>query len=139
MKSPVIVDTGPLVAILDENDSYKEWVRDRMSRLPGPLFTCESVLSETFHLLRKVGGRGTKNAVEMLRDGDLILSFSASTELDALLRLTENYGDVPMSFADACLVRMSELMNGSVVFTLDSDFKIYRKNRRERIPLIIPN
>ncbi len=52
--------------------------------------------------------------------------------------LMKRYENVPMSLADACLVRMSELIPGSVILTLDSDFRIYRKNRNEAIDLIIP-
>ncbi len=48
------------------------------------------------------------------------------------------YANVPMSLADACLVRMSELAAGCVLFTLDGDFRIYRRHRRQKIPLVIP-
>lgn len=48
------------------------------------------------------------------------------------------YADVPMSLADACLVRMSELSDDASVLTLDSDFRIYRRLGRQAIPLLTP-
>jgi hypothetical protein len=64
-------------------------------------------------------------------------NFSFAKEPGEILRHLERYSAVPMSFADACLVRMCELED-SIVFTTDRDFLIYRRHRRQPIPLISP-
>ena len=74
----------------------------------------------------------------MLKAGFLTIDFSLSTEVEAVEKLMRKYETVPMSLADACLVWMSELMDNAFVFTLDSDFHIYRKNGKQKINLIIP-
>ena len=81
---------------------------------------------------------GQSRVLDILRRGALDVSFSLSGELDAVDRLVKKYRDVPMSLADACLVRMSELHQSSPVLTLDRDFTIYRRSRRQRIPLLSP-
>ncbi len=74
----------------------------------------------------------------MLKAGFLEIVFSLSNEIEAVENLMQKYENVSMSIADACLVRMSELVDNSVVFTTDSDFHIYRKNGKKKIDLIIP-
>ena len=99
--------------------------------------TCEPVLTEAFHLLSKV--RGGQAALRTgLREGLIVLDFDVRSELEAILELMSRYENLPMSLADACLVRMAEINPGSQVFTLDEDFRVYRKNRSEAIPLIAP-
>ena len=75
----------------------------------------------------------------MIEDEILQIDFSLSSEISKIKSLMRKYENVPMSLADACLVRMSELLDNSVVFTIDSDFRIYRKNGKKEIPLIIPD
>ena len=75
----------------------------------------------------------------LFQRGVVTLAFSAKDELSVLDELMRRYANVPMSLADACLVRMSELVANCVVLTLDSDFRIYRKNRRQKVPLLIPD
>jgi hypothetical protein len=74
----------------------------------------------------------------LLRTKQITIPFSLTNEMAEVEVLMKRYENVPMSLADACLVRMSELIPGSVILTLDSDFRIYRKNRNEAIDLIIP-
>jgi predicted nucleic acid-binding protein len=133
----VIVDTGPLVALLNSSDSHHQWTRDVLDRIEPPLVTCEAVISEACFLLRKV--RGGQDAVLDLVARDVVsITFDLSKELDAVRKLVTRYASVPMSIADACLVRMSELDDRATVLTLDSDFEIYRRNRRQVIPTIAP-
>ena len=133
----VVVDTGPLVAGLMERDRDHAWTRAQLESLPAPLATCEAVLSETFFLLQRVRGGGEKLAALVDR-GVLEVRLDFQDERDPVLRLLRKYADTPMSFADACLVRMSELHRDSRIFTLDRDFDAYRRNGRERIPLLAP-
>nr|WP_292862780.1 hypothetical protein [Nostoc sp. LPT] len=75
--------------------------------------------------------------MSLLDTGIIQISFRLSDEIGTVRELLKQYQNVPMSLADACLVRMSELINGSSVLTLDSDFRVYRKNKNEMIDLII--
>ncbi len=74
-----------------------------------------------------------------MRRGVLVVSFALGEEVDTIIRLMKRYANVPMSLADACLVRMTEMHTKSELLTLDSDFKIYRKNGRQVIPTILPD
>lgn len=131
----VIMDTGPLVALIQKNDHYNAWAREHLKNLKPPFITCESVVSETCFML----GRQRQGVLDMLAAGFLEIGFSLGQEISPVCRLMKKYADVPMSLADACLVRMSEIHDGSKVFTLDGDFKIYRRNGRQTIPLIYPD
>ena len=137
MKSAVLVHTGPLIALIDDRDQWHAWAKDQFAAVSPPLLTCEAVLSETCFLAGRMRG-GNKTAMGLFQRGVIALAFSAKHELSSLDELMRRYANVPMSLADACLVRMSELVPESVVLTLDSDFRIYRKNRRQKIPLLIP-
>ena len=84
-------------------------------------------------------GAGAHSAVlDLFGRGALALSFSLGDEVTAVSRLLNRYQNVPMSLADACIVRMAELQANSVVFTLDSDFATYRLSSRQRIPTLNP-
>ena len=133
----VIVDTGPIVALLNARDSWHDWARDAFSRMEPPLVTCEPVLAEASHLVRKLPG-GPEAVIDLVGRSVLQVAFRLDTELLALRTLLAKYRSVPMSLADACLVRMSELSPRTSVMTLDSDFKVYRRSGRLKIPLIAP-
>jgi predicted nucleic acid-binding protein len=137
MAGLVLADTGPLVAALRKRDRHHVWTRTQLAAGPAPLATCEAVLSEAFFLLQGVVG-GHSALAALIDRGLLEVRFDFQDEREATLQLLRKYADTPMSFADACLVRMSELHRGSRVFTLDHDFTAYRRNGRERIPLIVP-
>lgn len=133
----LIVDTGPIVAVLNANDAHHAWTRTVLDRVEPPLATCEAVLSEACFLLRRLRG-GPDAVLDLVERGILSVGFSLTTEIVAVRKLMARYSSVPMSLADACLVRMAELDDKAAVFTLDSDFAIYRKNRRQVIPAIRP-
>ncbi len=133
----IIADTGVNIAYLDKRDSWHEWAFEQMKTLPAPYSVCESVISESCFLLGQLHN-GKNNVLEMLKAGFLQMNFSLSDEVESVQTLIKKYDNVPMSFADACLVRMSELIDNSVIFTLDSDFHVYRKNGKKRIDSIIP-
>jgi uncharacterized protein len=133
----ILVDTGPLVALLDRRDHYHRWVKSKLNAMNPPLDTCEAVLSEACHLLEHLPG-GPQAVVELVTKGLVTVSFSLQDEARALQRLILRYADVPMALADACMVRLAEIHEPSLVFTLDSDFKIYRKHGRTALPLLLP-
>jgi predicted nucleic acid-binding protein len=130
-----LVDAGFLVALLSRRDANHHWAAAQAPLLPPPWMTCEAVLSETAHLLRV---RGTRSLAALLRRGALVCSYRFADDMDAVLRLLEKYADVPMSFADACLVRMTETMNDPMLLTTDADFRIYRRHGRQVVPCVLP-
>ena len=133
----VILDTGPLVALLNRDDRHHQWARDQWAQIASPLLTCEAVLAEACFLVRRFPG-GQATVMDLVRRGILDLSFRLLEEIEAISRLLKKYQDVPMSFADACLVRAAERCTEGVVFTLDNDFSVYRKNGRQMIPTLMP-
>lgn len=137
MMQQVIVDTGILVALVDRSDCYHAWVVEQLKQIAPPMLTCEAVVSESCFLLQRARN-GLSSLLRLLDAGQVIVQFDLANEMAAVLDLLKRYQSVPASLADAELVRMSELYPNSSVFTLDSDFQIYRKDRDVAIPLIIP-
>ena len=135
--SEVIVDTGPLVALLVVTDDHHRWTVERLRELRPPFLTCEPVLAEVAHLVRRVR-HGIDRFVDLLVSDLLRVDFDVMAERTAVGRLLRKYADRPMSLADACLVRLAELNDGASVFTIDGDFSVYRKHGRRRISLIVP-
>ena len=137
MKPPIIIDAGPLVALINARDTYHTWTVEQLKQASGPLLTCEAALSEAVFLLRKIPG-GASQIGGMLRSGGLKSVFCLNDEIVPVCDILRKYADVPMSLADACLVRMSELFPKHRVLSLDSDFHVYRRNRQQVIPLLTP-
>ncbi len=137
-RGQVIVDTGPLVALLVASETRHRWVEDALKNLPAPLLTCEAVLTETAFLTAQVP-EGKKRFFDLLESGLLVVQFSLCEEQAALRKLMQKYADLPMSLADACLVRMAELHPQSSILTLDGHFAIYRKNGRQNLSIICPD
>lgn len=104
------------------------------SELSGPLLTCEPVLAEAaFHL------RSVSVVSEMVEDGLIKLSFALDENRPQIEALARRYADRQPDLADLCLIRMSELYSRHSVITVDrADFRFYRRNRRETIPLVCP-
>lgn len=110
---------------------------EQFKTVPYPLFTCEAVITEAGFLLR----RRTNNIdaiFKLRRRGLITVAFHFDDEHERIEKLIATYANVPMSFADACLVRMSEQYPKGVILTLDSDFRIYRKLGNQIIPVIMP-
>ncbi|MFZ0286000.1 MAG: PIN domain-containing protein [Terriglobales bacterium] len=130
----VIADTGYLVALVARNDQHHEWARNLAEQLTPPLLTCEAVLAETaFHL------KSSMQVLEMLRRGAVQLAFDCTIQLEHLHDLATRYGDRRPDLADLCLIRMSELNPRLPIVTVDAvDFRAYRRNKREVIPIICP-
>ncbi len=134
---PVIADAGVIVSLIYERDQWNGWTRAQAVSLPVPYLTCEAVITEACYLLQNVS-TGEEKVLQMIELDVLQISFSLSAEVKEVKTLMKKYSNVPMSLADACLVRMSEQIGNSIVFTTDSDFHIYRRNGRQKISLITP-
>ena len=137
MRETILVDTGPIVAALDRKDRYHAWAIEQFNRFAAPLLTCEAVLTEAVYLVQR-NDSNPDRVLELVATGALRIRFDLETEVEVLKQLMDRYHDVPMDLADACLVRMAEQHPNSTVLTLDSDFHIYRRHRREIIPVVIP-
>lgn len=129
-----IADTGFLVAFANRNDQHHDWALSIASRVTEPLLTCEAVLAEAaFHL------RSVTVVLAMVREGLTTLAFDCRDHLPQLAALATRYNDRHPDLADLCLIRMSELHPRHYVITVDrDDFRVYRRNKRETIPLICP-
>jgi predicted nucleic acid-binding protein len=135
--SLLILDTSFLVAFLRERDEFHDWAVTALKAHDGTLATCEAVLAETCHLMRdRLDAK--KSLLAAVAAGNIGLPFALAGEAGAVERLMSRYRNIPMSLADACLVRMAEIRGDGLVLTLDLDFKIYRKTNRQVIPTVMP-
>ncbi|MDB4474117.1 PIN domain-containing protein [Opitutaceae bacterium] len=137
MANLVILDTGPMVALLNRRDKFHDWVKRELSQIDVPIVSCEAVFSEASYLMRGTD-YGFRRLCALASEGLVELNFSLSSQFESVATLLRKYQDTPMSFADACVVRMSEVLPHSKVLTIDSDFLHYRRNGRNVIPLIYP-
>ena len=136
MARNVLVDAGFLVGLLGQRDSHHQWAA---TQAPGHALswrTCEAFLSETFQLL---GAGGAPALGALLRRRAVIAAFDLDNDVESVLKLLQKYADVPMSLADACLVRMTETLPDPVILTTDSDFRIYRRHSRQTVPCRMPS
>ena len=129
-----IADTGFLVAFANRKDSHHAWALAISQRVTEPLLTCEAVLAETaFHL------GSSALTLAFVREGLVRPAFAVGEHLPRLAELAARYADRKPDLADLCLIRLSELHPKYLVITTDvADFRVYRRGRRETIPLIIP-
>lgn len=138
MRQQVLLDTGPLVALVNRRDRFHSWVKTEWAQIEPPLLTCEAVITEASFLLRSVYG-GQKAVMSLIERGIIQIPFRLEEEVDRVGELLNRYQSVPMSLADACMVRMAEQYASSSVLTIDSDFNIYRQERNQLIPVIMPS
>ena len=133
-KVKAIADTGFLVAFWNRRDLHHKWALELAQRVTEPLLTCEAVLAETaFHL------GSASLALAFVQEGLVRPAFLAADHIPRLTELATRYADRAPDLADLCLIRLSELHPKHPVITTDlADFRIYRRGRREAIPLIHP-
>lgn len=136
MPASVVVDAGFLVTLLNKREAKHAWAVAESRNHPPPWHTCEAVLSETFFF---IDTRSAPAVTQLMSHGALRCSFSFADAFEPVLSLMAKYSDVPMSFADACLVRMTEMLPNPLVLTTDSDFRIYRRYGRRIIPCVLPD
>lgn len=132
-----LLDTGPLVSFLGSGLEHHAWAVEQWKRVRPPLLTCEPVLTETAFLLKRAG-RDTDALFALLERGVIRIAIGIEREQADLRVLMRRYRNRPMSLADACLVRLSEIHGSSQILTLDSDFRIYRRHGNKVIPVRMP-
>ena len=135
MAASVIVDASFLITLLSRREGNHAWAESQARTFPPPWQTCEAALSESFHLLGRAGAPALQ---QLIRREAIAVSFPFQEAADSVLRLMHKYADVPMSFADACLVRMTETLPEPTLLTTDADFRIYRRFGRRTIPCVMP-
>lgn len=135
--STVIVDAGPIVAAINRRDANHSWSSVEMSRLRGPGFTCEPVLTEAAFLVERDGGDPLR-VLDFISGGALVVRPVLAEHAERVAALMRKYADVPMSLADDCLVVLAERHPEARLFTLDTDFRVYRMHGRRRIGLLAP-
>src|ERR1700752_3526242 len=128
MAANLIADSGFLVALLADRDADHDWAVAQAARYPRPWKTCEAAISEAFYML---GPLGAGALAAFLERGSVIATFDFAAQVEDVTRLMKKYSDVPMAFADACLVRMTEIISDPILLTTDSDFRVYRRNGRQ--------
>ena len=129
-----IADTGFLVAFANRNDRHHDWAVGVAQQVTDPLLTCEAVLAETaFHL------QDTRIVLAMISEGLITVAFECRDHVPQLMALARRYADRRPDLADLCIIRISELHPRHSVLTVDrTDFRVYRRNKREAIPLVCP-
>jgi predicted nucleic acid-binding protein len=129
-----IADTGLIVAFGNRTDRFHLWAVDVAKTITEPLLTCEAVLAEAaFHL------RSVSYVLSLVEDGMLRIGFEMAKHQQRLAQLARRYEDRHPDLADLCLIRLSELFPRHTVITVDEeDFRIYRRNNRETIPILCP-
>jgi len=134
--TPTVMDAGPLVAWFCPKDEHHAWAKKVFDELPTGVLVCEAVLAEACHLVAKDRVAPSK-VLQLVEDNDLSL-ISLAGEISSIRDLLTRYADVPMDFADACIVRLAEIHPAASVCTTDGDFRVFRRLGREPIPLIAP-
>jgi predicted nucleic acid-binding protein len=137
MQRGVLLDTGPLVAYFCPSDRYHEWAVQQFATFSPPVITCEPVLTESCFLLGRAGVPANRILTKVAQ-GALRLGLSIEKEATAITTLMQRYADLPMSLADACMVRLAETQPGPLC-TLDRDFRVYRRHGRNLLDLVIPD
>jgi len=133
---PVLLDTGPIVALLDRSQRAHESCAEALAALEAPLVTCEAVVSEACHILRNVAG-APRAVVQNIEDGTFQIPYQVMGRTAILARLLSKYADVPMAFADACLVDLADELGTGRILTLDDDFRVYRWGRNRPFDLLL--
>jgi len=129
-----ILDAGPLIAALNRRDQYHRWACDILERIGPPFYSCAEAMAEAAAMTGQPAA-----IVEMIQSGEIILNFDLSEQAAGVLSLLKRYADREMDLADACIVRMTELMPDARVLTLDrTDFAVYRRHGRGIIPIMVP-
>lgn len=137
-KGPGLIDTGPLLSFLASGLRHHKWTCEQWKLFRPPLLTCEPVLTEASFLLTREG-HDADPLFELLERGVIRTGLNIEDEQAGLRTLMQRYRNRPMSLADACLVRLSELNPQGEILTFDSDFRIYRRHGNRVIPVLMPD
>jgi uncharacterized protein len=135
MRNTAVVDSGPLIALFDRDDSYhKRVVAFVAAQFRLRLTTTWAVLNETSALLgSRVGKQAELDCLTWIERGGVELASQDSTALARIKLLVEKYRDLPLDFADASVAVLAEQLGVSQILTLDHDFEVYKDSRGKRL------
>lgn len=132
----ILTDAGPLVALIDARDPDHDACRRALAGMSAPLLTTWPAFTEAMYLLAAGGWRAQRALWDRASDGSLTIASDRDVDLERVRRLMEQYHDLPMDLADATLVALAERLETRRVFTLDSDFRVYRYKGRQHFELV---
>jgi uncharacterized protein len=134
---PVLIDTGVIVALLQRESPRHNECAEAVTYLSCPLVTCEAVITESCHILRRFPG-APEAVIANLEQGEFEIPFALSDSASAVRAIMRKYRDVPASFADACLIQMADELDTGDILTLDGDFVTFRWRKTRPFELLIP-
>jgi predicted nucleic acid-binding protein len=135
MAASILIDTGPILAMINRRDRWHNRCTAILPRLPLPLLTSQAVLTELLYLVR-ADRRAAQAVWNFVNSGAITLGAILDQDLPGLQSLMKQYADVPMDFADATLVYLAQRERLNTVFTIDSDFLVYRIGRHQRFRVL---
>lgn len=135
-RAGVLLDTGPLVALLSQNDVNHARARKLFAECAPPFRCCEAVVAEACFLMRKVDAAGPGEVLALGRRGLYTIAMSLADHWESIESLLDKYADLPVSLADACLIRCAEVSQDARIATFDSDFSVYRWSRNKKFDLL---
>lgn len=134
--TPVLLDTGVIVALLDRSERHHEECVTVVKALERVMVTCEAVIAESCYLLRAFPG-AAETVLENVERGVFHLPFQLSHSAASVRSLLHKYRDMPADFADACLIHLADQLNTGDILTLDRDFESYRWRRNRPFRLLL--
>lgn len=132
----ILLDAGPLVALLSRNDANHARARQIFAGCAPPFRSCEAVVAEACFLMRKVHAAGPADVVGLGARGVYCIAISAEAHWTNIEALLKKYSDRPISLADACLIRCAEIHQEARIVTFDGDFSVYKWARSRRFELL---
>ena len=132
----ILIDSGPLIALFDASDKYHNKAVNFIKSSKYPLVTTIASVTETLHLL-DFNRNAQIDFIEWIHKGAVEIQNIESSDFGRLKELTEKYRDLPMDFADSCLVYLAEKLSLNTIATIDRDFTIYRIKGRKKFKVIL--
>ncbi len=132
----ILIDSGPLIALFDASDKYHQETINFIKSNKYPLVTSLASVTETLHLL-DFNRNAQIDFIEWIHKGAVEIHNIENNDFGRLKELTDKYRDLPMDFADSCLVYLAEKLNLNTVATIDRDFTIYRIQGRRKFKIIL--
>ena len=132
----ILLDTGPLVALLSRNDANHARARRFFAECVPPFRCCEAVVAEACFLMGKVHAAGPAEVVALARRGVYDVAMSIEEHWASIEALLRKYADRRISLADACLIRCAEIHQEARILTFDGDFGVYRWARNRKFDLL---
>ncbi len=132
----ILIDSGPLIALFDSSDKYHQEAVDFIKTNKYPLATTLASITETLHLL-DFNRNAQIDFLEWIHRGAVEIHNIENSDFKRIRELTEKYRDLPMDFADSCLVYLAEKLNLNTIATIDRDFTIYRIQGRRKFKIVL--